>query len=320
MTRPPFGCRQCEVGQWASWARRAAQVAVVAAVAVRVAVSALFVIGLAWHPAEAQMERRRADPGGPVEDVFWAPTIIATASVTNLPARNLNFTIYHTFGNVNGGYKTLWGLDDAANIRFGLDYGIADRLSVGVGRSRFDKLWDFRFKANVLRQTKDGRVPFELAVKGDVGINTTESSQFELVDRFNYLTSVMIARKFSDRLSLQVSPMYSHFNTVFIENDGEGRIIEEQNNHLAIGLVGRYVFTNLVALLVEYLPVIGDRTTGTANAFSVGVDIETGGHVFQLFLTSAQWTTEQHTIARNQNEFFKGDFRLGFNVNRVFGF
>lgn len=280
----------------------------------------LLVCGLSWQPAQAQMERKRADPGGPVEEVFWGTSIISTASVTNLQRGNLNFSIYHTFGNVSGGSKTLWGLDDAANIRFGLDYGIVDRLSVGVGRSRFDQLWDFRLKANILRQTKDERIPIELAVKGDLGINTTENDQFEFVDRLNYFGSVMFARRFSNQLSLQITPMYSHFNTVFIEDDGEGGIIEEQNNHVAIGLAGRFAFNELIAVLVEYLPVIGDRTTGTTDAFSVGVDIETGGHVFQLFLTSTHWTTEQHTIARNRNEFFKGDFRLGFNVNRVFGF
>jgi len=266
------------------------------------------------------MERKLADPGGPVEELFWAPTIISIASVTNLPAQNLNFTIYHTFGNVSGGPQTLWGLDDAANIRFGLDYGITDRLSIGVGRSRFDKLWDFRFKANVLRQTKDGRMPLEVAVKGDLAINTTENEEFELVDRLNYLGAVLIARRFSNRVSIQITPMYSHFNTVFIEDDGDGGLIEEQNDHVAIGISGRVALSNLVSILIEYLPVIGDRTTGTTDAFSVGVDIETGGHVFQLFLTSTRWTTEQHTIARNRNEFFKGDFREGFNVNRAFGF
>jgi hypothetical protein len=276
------------------------------------------IVGTVFHSAEAQMERKLANPGGPVDEVFWAPTIIATSSVTNLPARNLNFSIYHAFGTVDGGVETLWGLDDAANIRFGIDYGIIDRLSVGVGRSRFDKLWDFRFKANVLRQTKDGRIPIEVAVKGDVGINTTENPDFEFIDRLNYFSALMLARKFSDQISVQVTPMYSHFNTVLIEDDGDGGIIEEQNGHLAIGVAGRYAFSNRFALLIEYLPVIGDRTTGTTDAFSVGIDIETGGHVFQLFLTTTQWTTEQHTIARNQNEFFKGDFRLGFNVNRAF--
>jgi hypothetical protein len=284
----------------------------------RWSIATLLLVFLHASSSLAQMERRRADPGGPVDDIFWAPTIITTASVANLPARNVNLTIHHTFGLVSNGIDSFWGLDDAANIRIGLDYGVVDRISVGFGRSRFDKLWDFRFKTTLLRQTKDDRMPVEMAIKGDLGINTTDQEDYELVDRLNYYGGFMVARKFSDRLSVQLTPMWSHFNTVFIENDGEGGIIEEQNDHFAVGLVGRINVSDRLALMVEYLPVIGDRTTGTTNAFSVGIDLETGGHVFQLFLTSSQWTTEQHTIARNRDDFFKGDFRLGFNVNRVF--
>lgn len=269
--------------------------------------------------ANAQMERRRSNPSAPVGEIFWAPTVINVASATNLPARNANFSIHHTFGLTNTGYESLWGLDDPANIRFGLDYGIVDRLSVGFGRSRFDKLWDFRFKASLLRQTIDDKMPIELAVKGDLGINTVSNPDFEFIDRLNYLGSVMIARKVSDRISLQVTPMFAHFNTVIIESDGEGGTIEPENSLFAVGLDGRFVLSDRFALLVEYIPVVGDRNPDTKNAFSVGLDIETGGHVFQLFLTSSQWTTEQHTIARNTDNFFKGDFRLGFNVNRVFG-
>jgi hypothetical protein len=280
---------------------------------------ATWLVLLVAFPAKGQMERRLANPGGPVEDIFWAPTVITTASVTNLPSGNINFSIQHEFGIATDGGRTLFGLDDPANIRFGLDFGIVDGLSVGFGRSRFDKLWDFRFKANVVRQSKDNRIPLEVAVKGDVGINTVEDPDFNFVDRLNYLSAILLARKFSDRVSLQVMPMWSHFNTVFIENDGEGGTINEQNDHFAVGIAGRFAFNRRFAVLVEYLPVIGNRTTGTVNAFSIGMDIETGGHVFQVFLTSSQWTTEQHTIARNTDDFFKGDFRIGFNINRVFG-
>lgn len=281
--------------------------------------SALWLMLLAYSPAQAQMERQLANPGGPVDDIFWAPTIISAASVMNLPAGNINFSIQHSFGIATDGSQTLFGLDDPANIRFGLDFGVVDGLSFGFGRSRFDKLWDFRFKANVLRQSKDDRMPVELAIKGDFGINTVKNPDFDFVDRLNYLSAIMLARRFSDRVSLQVMPMWSHFNTVFIEDDGQGGRIEEQNDHFAVGLAGRFALNERFALLVEYLPVIGDRTTGTVNAFAAGMEIDTGGHVFQIFLTSSQWTTEQHTIARNTDDFFKGDFRIGFNVNRVFG-
>jgi hypothetical protein len=267
--------------------------------------------------AAAQMPRERADPGGPVDELFWAPHVIGTASVTNLPAGNLDFTIMHVFGTVENGVSDLFGLDGGANIRFGLDWGVTDRLSVGVGRSRFDKLYDARFKANLLRQTKDGRIPVEVALKGDVGIVTLENG-FDFADRLNYFASLLVARRVSDRLSLQVTPMFAHFNTVFIEPDGAGGVIEEENDHIALGLAGRWVLSERVALTAEYVPVLGPRTDGTTDTIALGVDLETGGHVFQLYFTTAQGLTEQHLIARNTDRFFDGAFRFGFTVHRVF--
>lgn len=266
-------------------------------------------------PLLAQIPRERAQTDRP-EEIFWAPSLILTSTVTNLPQGNLNFTIMHTFGVVSNGAEDLFGLDGAANIRFGLDYGVTDRLSIGFGRSRFDKLYDFRFKANLLRQTSN--MPLELAVKGDVGITTMENG-FDFNDRLSYLAAVLVARKFSDKLSLQLTPMFSHFNTVFILRGADGEIIEEENDHLGVALGGRYLLSERWAIVAEYIPVFGDRSDGTTDTFSVGAEIETGGHVFQLFFTSSQWMTEQHTLARNTDDFFGGDIRWGFNVNRVFG-
>ena len=274
------------------------------------------VLGLGAEASRAQMPRERVDPGGPVEEVFWAPSAVLGSSVYSLPQGNLNVTIMHAFGVVTNGVRDLFGLDGAANIRFGADYGVHDRLSIGVGRSRFDKLYDVRFKAKLLRQMKDNTPPVDVALKGDVGIMTVENG-FDGADRLSYFASLMIARTFGERVSLQVTPMFSHFNTVFIERSGR-RILEEENDHVALGLTGRVVLSRRLALQVEYMPVLGARSDGTTNALSVGLDIETGGHVFQLFFTTSQWLTEQHVIARNDDGFFDGDFRFGFNVNRVF--
>ena len=273
----------------------------------------LIVLLFATANASAQMPRERAVAGGPVEELFWAPTVISTASVTNLPRGNANFTIMHSFGPVSGGAGQLWGLDGAANIRFGLDYGITDRFSVGIGRSRLEKVVDFRTKVNLLRQTTDGRMPVEVAVKGDLGI-TTEENGFEFPDRLSSLVSVMVARRMSDKVSIQVTPMFSHFNAVV----AQGGVVPE-GNHYAVGLAGRYVISERVAILAEFVPVLGDRTEGTRDNLALGIDLETGGHVFQLFVATSHWLTEQHAIARNTGDFFDSDFRLGFNVNRVFG-
>jgi hypothetical protein len=282
----------------------------------RTACLILVIAGLSAEAARAQMPRERVDPGGPVEEVFWAPNVVLGSSVYMLPQGNMNVTIMHAFGIVTNGVQDLFGLDGAANIRFGVDYGLHDRLSLGVGRSRFDKLYDFRFKAKLLRQMRDNSFPIDVALKGDVGIMTVENG-FDVADRLSYFASLLIARKVSERISLQVTPMVSHFNTVFIERRSV-RILEEENDHIALGLAGRFVLSRRLALQVEYLPVLGARSDGTTDALSVGLDIETGGHVFQLFFTTSQWLTEQHVIARNTDAFFDGDIRFGFNVNRVF--
>lgn len=283
----------------------------------RIAVVTLILLGCTSNVVQAQMQRLRANPGGPVDEVFWSPNIIIGSSVSNLPAGNLNVTIMHAFGLTRSGINGLYGLDGSANIRFGVDYGVNDRLSLGVGRSRFDKLYDFRLKANLLRQTLDDKIPLELAVKGDLGIST-EKNGFDFSDRLNTFLSILVARKFSERLSLQVSPMFSHFNTVFRELDSEGNLLEDESDHFAIGLGGRYVLGDRIAILFEYLPVLGNRSDGTSDAFAIALNIETGGHVFQLFFKTSQWLTEQHVISRNNEQFFNGDLRFGFNVNRVF--
>ena len=285
-------------------------------------ISFLVFLTLALVPtldAAAQMPRQRANPGGPVDEVFWAPRIVHLTSVTNLEKNNLDFNIKHSFGVVTNGVEDLFGLDAAANIRFGLDYGITDWLSVGIGRSRFDKLYDGRFKLNAVRQTKDGKIPLEVAFTGNAAILTLKNG-YDTMDRLSYMGGVILARKFSERISLQVTPMFTHFNTVTIERDINDQVVEEINDIVALGVAGRVVLTERVALLIEYIPVLGDRNDQTEDAISVSFDIETGGHVFQLFFTSSQSMTEQHVVARNRDDFLGGDIRFGFNVHRVFSF
>ena len=268
--------------------------------------------------AFAQMPRQRANPGGPVDEVFWAPTIIHLPSVSNLEQRNLDFTIKHTFGVVSNGVEDLFGLDAAANIRFGLDYGITDWLSIGVGRSRFEKLYDGRFKVNALRQRKNDRIPVELAFVGNAAYLTEQNGYDLKFDRLSYMGGMILARKFSDRISFQVMPMFTHFNTVTRQRDIDDQIVEEIHDILAIGVAGRIVITERLAFVFEGIPVVGDRNDQTLDTISLGLDIETGGHVFQLFFTTSQQMTEQHSVARNTDDFLDGDIRFGFNVHRNF--
>lgn len=266
----------------------------------------------------AQMQRQRAVKDGPVEDIFRIGSITGMSTVTTLEAKNLNSLIMHNFGLVSTGIEEFYGLDQNAAVRLGFDYGVTDELTIGIGRTSVEDNVDFRAKYLILKQLESDKIPVQIAIKGDVGINTQKNTQFDeftFQERLNYFASVMIARKFNKQLSLQIAPMVSHFNTVKIERVGE----IPENTHYGLGIGGRYAFDERKAITFEYLPVIGDRSPGTKNHFALGYEIETGGHVFQMFFMSGKWFTEQHLLARTNTNFFEGDFRLGFNINRVFG-
>lgn len=261
--------------------------------------------------AHAQMERKRADPDGPVEGTFWASHIVGMETVEQLSANNMNVTIMHSFGiATNRPVNNFFGMDIPPNVRLGLDYGITDSWSLGIGRTTFEKVVDIRTKLALLRQTRTSSVPFSLSLKGDVGLTTQENGR-PIRDDLNYLLAGIAAWKFSDQLSMQVVPMYAHFSTASSPQN-------EVHNLFAIGLGAEYHISGRYALSAEYYPVIGERNKGTNNAFALALNIETGGHVFQLFFASAHWHTEQYILARNSDKFWAGDFRFGFNVNRLF--
>ncbi len=275
-------------------------------------------LGITSSSIFAQMQRQRTVKDAPVDELFLIGSIAGMSTVTNLQKGDLNSVIMHNFGLVSSGLEEFWGLDQGAAVRLGFDYGVTDKLSIGIGRTSIEDNVDLRFKYTLLRQMKSDKIPVEVAIKGDVGINTQENTRLEdftFNERLNYLGSIMLARKFNDKIVLQVAPMISHFNTVLIEEPG----ITPENTHFALGLGGRFKIDERKSLTFEYLPVLGDRTDGTVNHFAIGYEIETGGHVFQMFFMSGQWFTEQHLIARTTTDFFESDFRLGFNVNRVFG-
>lgn len=269
----------------------------------------IFICVIAFEAVFGQLERERVQTDEPVYNVFWASVNPGIGTVRNLQKGNLNSTVLHTFGLVEGGIDNFFGLDDGANTRLGIDYGITDRLSLGIGRMTFNKIVDIRGKYNILRQTTSGSMPLELAVKLSTGINTTSGIGLDFPDRLTYFSSLMVARKFNS-VSLQLTPMMARYNQVPDDH---------QDTLYGIGILGMYEINERFSVSGEYLPVLGDRNPSTKNSASVTFNIDTGGHVFQLFLTTSQWHGESFMMANNRNRFTDGEFRFGFNINRVFG-
>lgn len=260
-----------------------------------------------------QMKPQLVHANKPENAIFKAPTVILMPSVKNLYGQTLNMSIYHTFGLVKSGINQFYGLDGGANIRLGLDYGINDRLSVGLGRTSINKIVDGRFKYTILSQMTNNNPPLQLSMSGDVGITTIQrpfSTPYTFSDRLGFSYMLMAARKFSDSFSLQVSPVFAHFNRVYAG---------ERNNYLGLGLSGRYKLTNHTSLAIEYVPVF-NKTSSMRNTFSIALNMETGGHVFQLFFSNTQAFDPQDILRHTTDNFFNGYFRFGFNINRIFWF
>jgi hypothetical protein len=208
----------------------------------------------------------------------------------------------------------MYGLDEA-RVRLGLDYGLTDKLSVSFGRNSEDKTLDSYLKYKLIRQSKGAKVfPVTITALGGIAYKTSprkEDYQFETVDRIAYVSQLHIARKFNPRLSLQISPTYIHKNAVFRD--------VENNDQIAIGAGGRVKVTKSVALTTEYYyrANVADQNINY-NVFGLGIDIETGGHVFQLVLTNTRGLTERAFITETEGDLTAGDIFLGFNVTRTF--
>jgi hypothetical protein len=240
--------------------------------------------------------------------------VINAQSLETTPKRVLDFRISHRFGRVNGGLYELFGLDDAG-IRIGFDYGITKRLQAGFGRSSYEKTYDGYLKYRLMWQTSDNKVPFSIILVSGMSVNSLrpDNSIFEHTFdmRLAYSNQMIIGRKFSNKLSLQIMPTIIHRNLV--------RTAEEKNTVFVIGAAGRFKLLPRLALNAEYFYVLPDQLTEEyKNSFSVGFDIETGGHVFQLHFTNSPIMFEKGFITETTGRWGKGDIHFGFNISRVF--
>jgi hypothetical protein len=259
---------------------------------------------------------------------FKSTRLINGHSVETLGKKILDFRISHRFDKFSDGFYEIFGLD-RAKMRIGLDYGLTDRLMLGLGRSTYEKQYDGFFKYKILRQATGYRkmpvtVDFTASVmrRRDTAALISElisNHAYSVKDipyssKFYYSFQFIIARKFSEQTSLQIMPTLIHNNIV--------KKVSDPNNNIAIGIGGRQKISKRVSINGEYYYVLpAYKFEGTTNSLSFGVDIETGGHVFQLHFTNSTGMTERSFIARTAKEgsqWSKGDINFGFNISRVF--
>ncbi len=248
---------------------------------------------------------------------FKSTRIMNGHSIERMPPGQLDFRISHRFGRINSGAYEFFGLDQA-NIHFGLEYGILDWLMVGIGRGTYEKTFDGFAKFTLLRQSSGERLmPVSVslfsaaAVKSVRWADPSRTNYFS--SRLSYVGQILIARKINQGLSLQLTPSYVHRNLVETEID--------PNDLFALGAGGRLKLTKRISLNAEYYYLANPKTYMSQQVYdplSVGFDIETGGHVFQLIFTNSVAMIEKGFIGETTGSWLKGDIHFGFNISRVF--
>lgn len=250
----------------------------------------------------------------PVLATFKTTRIINGHSVETTYDGVLDFRINHRFAPVNGGIYNLFGIDQAS-VRFGFDYGLLPDLTIGVGRSTYEKSYDGYIKYRFVKQRNSGLSVITATWVSSMSVNTLRwanpNRKNYFTSRLNYTHQLLLARKFSEKLSVQFSPTLVHRNLV--------STFAESNDVLAMGMGFRQKLSKRTSLNMEYFYTqksgLLDRYR---NSLSVGFDIETGGHVFQLHFTNSMAMIEKGFITETTQNWADGGFMFGFNISRVF--
>lgn len=233
--------------------------------------------------------------------------------------RSLDFRINHRFWDINGGINEWFGLDGPGAIEMAFDYAYGDKFQFGIGRTNVNKFVNMYGKYRIMRQTTDNSNPLSITGVAKVSGTVREDNdgRFEkFSNRLVYTTQLHFARKFNKKLSLQIGPVYSHYNLV----DSQ----QYNNDNFGLLFLGRYKMFKRAAITWEYnfrLNTIDNRSNDNSiyhNSIGLGFDIETGGHVFQVFINNSFSTEEPEAYFKTQSDITKGELRFGFNISRVF--
>lgn len=246
-----------------------------------------------------------------VASAFKALKIVNLESTKLAAKGDLYFVVAHRFGSIKDGFEGFYGLDNA-NTQIKFIYGLTPGINISAARSEF--AYDFATKYMLLPQIKDG-FPVTIAGFNSLSINNTLKEslypKLEFKNRLTYVAQLLISRKLSEKLSLEIVPSFFHENFVLDP--------EQSNSQYAIGFGGRYKFAKRWSLNMDYAAHLNRASNSIyKNPLSIGFDLETGGHVFQMHFTSSQAIDEAGYLGRTTGDWTKGDIFFGFNLARVF--
>jgi hypothetical protein len=250
----------------------------------------------------------------PVKDPFESGYLLNNQTVKLPTAHTLEFIIQHRFGKLNGEEFDLLGLYAPSNIRMGFNFTLTDKIQLGIGTTKNRKLQDLNWKYAILQQTRSGNIPVSITYFGDIAIDVRKDVYPEITNRLSYFNQLIIARKFSDRISVQVAPSYSYFNMV-------DSLVSRGNFGLSVN--GRVKIADALAVLFEYdynFTKQDEKVLTVKPNLSFGLEASTGSHVFQVFVGTYESIVNQYNLLYNSNDFTNKDVLIGFNITRLWNY
>jgi hypothetical protein len=279
----------------------------------------MFVLAVNLHAQDEDLLKLIGEDEKPkkefVDYSFKSSRVIMSHSMELIRPGVMDLRILHRFGNINNGAYEFFGLDNAT-MRLGFDFGLTKNFMVGIGRSTNKKELDAFAKYRLIHQSKGpGSLPFSLLVVGGGSLTTLKfadtSRKNYFSSRLGYYGQVIAGRKFSEGFSLQLMPTIVHRNLV--------PTVDDPNDLYAVGIGTRMKLSRRISLNIDYYYRVNpNENDGTQNPFSIGFDIETGGHVFQLHFSNAVGMNEKVFLLETTNSWTKGDIQFGFNISRSF--
>ncbi len=244
---------------------------------------------------------------------FKGLKIVNFESTKMVSKKELYFVVAHRFGSIETGIKDFFGLDQAVT-RLSFVYGLSDGINIGVSRSSFRKIYEASLKMRLIREKKGGS-PVTIVSSSNILINTSLDEDFlpglTFSNRLGYTTQLLISKKFNKNFSFQLMPTFFHDNYVEFN--------EQHNSQYVLGFGGRHKLSKRWSVNFDYGWHL-NRADGSPfnNPLSIGFDLETGGHVFQLHFTNAQPMNTNPFLGQATGDWSDGDIFFGFNLSRVF--
>lgn len=254
-----------------------------------------------------------------VHATFKGTRLVNFHTIETAGKRTLEFRVAHRFGDLSSGGYGFYGLDGPASLNLSFNYSFDGRFEIGISRTSVDKLYSGYLKYRLIRQKSNGKMPISITLLSEMNVvglkssNATNPEYHYFDDRFSYVHQIMIASKFSEAFSFQVAPTLVHYNLM--------TNITDRNDIFSVVGMGRMKISKRTALTAEYCYRINKYSPEFANnhnSVAVGMDLETGGHVFQFFFTNSFGINEAQTVPYTKGDVLKGNLKLGFNISRVF--